>query len=162
LQVENHPMPGTGIGSFASPPSSFTRAAPALMSSTAKYGRVPRFPGSMLVIAAPCSPPICVVWYSNGPGFPWNCHPNRGPQNSWLLLVSSAGISMCTISPGNAVSSFVVHGDAAVSPSTARPVELIGRRLCTGYVAIFVHVIEYYERSHVAFPGQPAPAATTG
>jgi hypothetical protein len=29
-------MLGTGIGSFASPPSSFTRAAPTLMSSTAK------------------------------------------------------------------------------------------------------------------------------
>jgi len=38
------------------------------MSSTAKYGRMPRLPGSMFVIAAPCSPPICVVWYSNGPG----------------------------------------------------------------------------------------------
>ena len=34
LQVANQPMPGTGPGSFASPPSSFTRAAPALMSST--------------------------------------------------------------------------------------------------------------------------------
>jgi hypothetical protein len=44
LQVENQPMLGTGAGSFASPPSSFTRAAPALMSSTAKYGRVPRLP----------------------------------------------------------------------------------------------------------------------
>jgi hypothetical protein len=59
----------TGIGSPASPPSSVTRAAPALMSSTAKYGRMPRLPGSMFVIAAPCSPPICVVRYSNGPGF---------------------------------------------------------------------------------------------
>jgi hypothetical protein len=29
-------MLGTGIGSLASPPSSFTRAAPALMSSTSK------------------------------------------------------------------------------------------------------------------------------
>ena len=34
LQVANQPIPGTGPGSFASPPSSFTRAAPALMSST--------------------------------------------------------------------------------------------------------------------------------
>jgi hypothetical protein len=34
LQVANQPMLGTGLGSFASPPSSFTRAAPALMSST--------------------------------------------------------------------------------------------------------------------------------
>jgi hypothetical protein len=34
LQVANQPMPGTGPGSFASPPSSFTRTAPALMSST--------------------------------------------------------------------------------------------------------------------------------
>jgi hypothetical protein len=31
------------------------------MSSTAKYGRMPRLPGSMFVIAAPCSPAICVV-----------------------------------------------------------------------------------------------------
>src|SRR6266567_8343164 len=106
LQAENQPMPGTGIGSFASPPSSFTRAAPALMSSTAKYGRMPCLPGSMFVIAAPCSPPICVVWYSNGPGLAWNCQPNKEPQNCWLLVVSSAGISMCTISPGNAASLF--------------------------------------------------------
>jgi hypothetical protein len=34
LQVANQPMPGTGLGSFASPPSSFTCAPPALMSST--------------------------------------------------------------------------------------------------------------------------------
>ena len=34
LQVANQPMPGTGPGSFASPPSSVTRAASALMSST--------------------------------------------------------------------------------------------------------------------------------
>src|SRR5260370_32817380 len=33
LQVENQPMAGTGIGSFASPPSSFTHAPPALISS---------------------------------------------------------------------------------------------------------------------------------
>jgi uncharacterized membrane protein len=36
VQVENQPMAGTGIGSPASPPSSVTRAAPALTSSTAK------------------------------------------------------------------------------------------------------------------------------
>ena len=36
LQVENQPMPGTGIDWSASPPSSLTRAAPALMSSTSK------------------------------------------------------------------------------------------------------------------------------
>ncbi len=36
LQVTNQPMPGTGIGSSASPPSSLTRAAPVLMSSTSK------------------------------------------------------------------------------------------------------------------------------
>src|SRR5664279_1220731 len=35
-QVANQPMPGTGPGSLASPPSSVTRAAPALMSSTSK------------------------------------------------------------------------------------------------------------------------------
>jgi hypothetical protein len=34
LQTANQPMLGTGLGSFAWPPSSFTRAAPALMSST--------------------------------------------------------------------------------------------------------------------------------
>ena len=36
LQVENQPLPGTGRGASASPPSSFTRAAPMLMSSTSK------------------------------------------------------------------------------------------------------------------------------
>jgi hypothetical protein len=115
--------------SFADPPSSFTRAAPALMPSTAKYGRVPRLPGSMFVIAAPCSPPICVVWHSNGPGFAWNCHPNKDPQNCWLLLVSSAGISMCTISPGNAA--YSLHRSRRCrhksfkSPGRVKP---IGRR----------------------------------
>src|SRR5690242_5901671 len=81
----------------------------------------------MLVIAAPCSPLICVVWYSNGPGLAWNCHPNKEPQNCWLPVVSSAGISMCTISPGTAASLIVVSADAAVSPDTARPGKLIGR-----------------------------------
>src|SRR5215469_14659286 len=80
VQAENQPMAGTGIGSPACPPSSVTRAAPDLMSSTAKYGRVPRLPGSMLVIAKPWSPPICVVWYSNGPGLAWYFHPNKEPQ----------------------------------------------------------------------------------
>jgi 3-isopropylmalate/(R)-2-methylmalate dehydratase large subunit len=60
---------GTGIGSPASPPSSRTRAAPALMSSTSKYARVPRLPGSMFVIAPPVWPEvISVMWYSDGPG----------------------------------------------------------------------------------------------
>jgi hypothetical protein len=36
LHVTNQPMPGTGPGSSASPPSSLTRRAPALMSSTSK------------------------------------------------------------------------------------------------------------------------------
>jgi len=36
LQIENQPMPGTGMASPASPPSSLTRAAPALTSSTSK------------------------------------------------------------------------------------------------------------------------------
>ena len=36
VHVANQPMLGTGIGSFAEPPSSFTFAAPALMSSTVK------------------------------------------------------------------------------------------------------------------------------
>jgi hypothetical protein len=41
LQIATQPIPGTGRGSFASPPSSFTHAAPALMSSTSKYARAP-------------------------------------------------------------------------------------------------------------------------
>ena len=36
LQIANQPMLGTGIASLASPPSSLTREAPALMSSTSK------------------------------------------------------------------------------------------------------------------------------
>ena len=36
VQVANQPMPGTGIASFASPPSSLTLATPALMSSMSK------------------------------------------------------------------------------------------------------------------------------
>jgi hypothetical protein len=36
LQTANQPIPGTGRGSSASPPSSRTRAAPALISSTSK------------------------------------------------------------------------------------------------------------------------------
>ena len=36
LQMANQPIVGTGIGSPASPPSSRTRAVPALMSSTSK------------------------------------------------------------------------------------------------------------------------------
>ena len=36
VHVENQPMLGTGIASPASPPSSFTLAIPALMSSTSK------------------------------------------------------------------------------------------------------------------------------
>jgi hypothetical protein len=36
VHVANQPMRGTGIASSARPPSSFTRAAPALMSSTSK------------------------------------------------------------------------------------------------------------------------------
>ena len=68
MHVANQPMLGTGIASLDSPPSSFTRAAPALMSSTAKYARVPFLPGSMLVIAAPPWSLIRVMWYSEGPG----------------------------------------------------------------------------------------------
>src|SRR5581483_8245323 len=99
VQVGNQPICGTGIGSPACPPSSFTRAAPALMSSTRKYARVPFLPGSMFVTAAPCWSPICVMWYSDGPGYDWNCHPKSEPQNSWDVPVSSAGISMWTICP---------------------------------------------------------------
>jgi hypothetical protein len=69
------------------------------MSSTLKYGRVPFFPGSMFVIAPPVRSPMRVMWYSDGPGYASNVHPNRPPQNSRLAPVSSAGISMCTISP---------------------------------------------------------------
>ncbi len=61
-------MPGTGIASPAWPPSSRTRATPASMSSTSKYGRIPRLPGSMLVMAAPAWSLMRVMWYSNGPG----------------------------------------------------------------------------------------------
>src|SRR5207247_7496102 len=61
LHVANQPMLGTGIGSPASPPSSCTRAAPALTSSTEKYARVPRLPGSMFVIAPPCWSPRRVM-----------------------------------------------------------------------------------------------------
>src|SRR5215467_533679 len=92
----------------------------------------------MLVIAAPCSPPICVVWYSNGPGFAWNCHPNKDPQNCWLLVVSSAGISMCTISPGTAASSVRRYRDAAAVVLTPRGRgDLIGRCPDTGLPAYF-------------------------
>src|SRR6516162_8241402 len=96
----------------------------------------------MFVIAAVRGPSIWLVWYSNGPGLAWNCHPNNEPQNCWLLVVSSAGISMCTISPGIAASSVGRYGDAAVSryrrpagathPAAAR---------MPGYQAIFAHVI---------------------
>src|SRR5215831_7258755 len=99
LQAENQPMPGTGMGWFASPPSSLTRAAPALMSSTSKYGRMPFLPGSMSVTAAPVWSEMRVMWYSLGPGKDSNCHPNRDPQNSFPAAGSSAGISMCTIAP---------------------------------------------------------------
>src|SRR5262249_1106774 len=123
-------------------PTALTGAASALMSAPAKSGRMPCLPGSMFVIAAPCSPPICVVWYSNGPGLAWNCHPNKEPQNCWLLLVSSAGISMWTISPGIAAS--------PVSPCTAMPPSVVPRPAAgsswaaartPGYPAIFAHVI---------------------
>ena len=81
LQAENQPMAGTGIGSPASREFRHARGT-CLDVVDREYGRVPRLPGSMFVIAAPCSPPIWVVWYSNGPGFAWNCHPNKEPQNS--------------------------------------------------------------------------------
>src|SRR5215831_14782289 len=96
----------------------------------------------MLVIAAPCSPPICVVWYSNGPGLAWNCHPNKQPQNCWLLLVSSAGISMWTISPGTAASPF--RRSRAVPPSVVtRPAvgKLVGRCPGAGLSGYFAHAI---------------------
>src|SRR5436190_929013 len=54
----------------------------------------------MLVIAAPARSLIRVMWYSDGPGYAWNSHPKSGPQNWRAFSVSSAGISMCTISPG--------------------------------------------------------------
>src|SRR5437867_1140598 len=54
----------------------------------------------MLVSAAPVWSLILVMWYSDGPGYDWNCQPNSEPQNSRPCAVSSAGISMCTISPG--------------------------------------------------------------
>src|SRR5205809_874641 len=67
----------------------------------------------MFVTAAPCRSPICVMWYSDGPGNELNCHPKSEPQNSRLFSVSSAGISMCTISPAISLSSRVRHGESA-------------------------------------------------
>jgi hypothetical protein len=88
------------IGSSACPPSSRTCAAPALTSATSKYVRVPRFPGSMLVIAPPELSVNRVIQYSPGPpGYDWNSHPKSAPQNARACSVSSAGISICTISP---------------------------------------------------------------
>src|SRR5215467_2497762 len=97
----------------------------------------------MLVIAAVRGPSIWLVWYSNGPGLAWNCHPNKEPQNCWLLVVSSAGISMCTISPGIAASS-VCHL-LVILPSVvtdARPwaTHPVAAPM-PGYRAIFAHVI---------------------
>src|SRR5438552_18933628 len=45
LQAANQPMFGTEPGSPDSPPNSFTRFTPSLMSSTSKYGRIPRLSG---------------------------------------------------------------------------------------------------------------------
>src|SRR5436190_23357351 len=67
----------------------------------------------MFVTAAPCRSPICVMWYSDGPGNELNCHSKSEPQNSRLFSVSSAGISMCTISPAISLSSRVRHGESA-------------------------------------------------
>src|SRR5215218_9438159 len=92
----------------------------------------------MLVIAAPAPPPICVMWYSDGPGYSWNCHPKREPQNSRLLAVSSAGISKCTIWPAMRppVSSSGGAGRSAASPGRPRLREdLIGRRPAAALIA---------------------------
>src|SRR5436853_5071766 len=61
----------------------------------------------MLVMAAPIWSLILVMWYSLGPGYASNCHPNSEPQNSRPLPVSSAGISICTIWPGMVLLSIV-------------------------------------------------------
>src|SRR5205807_7804395 len=39
------------------------------------------------------------MWYSNGPGYSWNCHRKSPPQNSRPFAVSSDGISTCTTCP---------------------------------------------------------------
>jgi len=53
----------------------------------------------------------------------------------------------------------VGHGDAAVSPYTAR----LARKLTVsartpGHPAIFAHMIGYFEPGHAALSGQPAAA----
>ena len=37
------------------------------------------------------------MWYSDGPGYSSNSHPNSEPQNAFPWAVSSAGISVWTI-----------------------------------------------------------------
>src|SRR5947207_3895834 len=40
----------------------------------------------MFVTAAPCRSPICVMWYSDGPGNELNCHSKSEPQKLAALL----------------------------------------------------------------------------
>src|SRR5450432_968515 len=73
----------------------------------------------MFVIAAPEFSLTRVMWYSDGPGNAWNCHPKSEPQNAWDFAVSSAGISMCTIWPSMRVLLlFVVGGSPRASPQS--------------------------------------------
>ncbi len=100
-----------------------------------------------------CGPSIWLVWYSNGPRLAWNCHPNSEPQNCWPLVVSSAGISMCTISPGNAAS-LVCRSRRCRRHCGGSPgqVKLIGSWPATRPRNIFAHLIGYAQqfRAHPA------------
>src|SRR5215212_3336633 len=78
----------------------------------------------MFVSAPPVVSLIRVMWYSDGPGNASNCHPKSDPQNSFALAVSSAGISMCTISP--AIHPPSHDGSAEAVLRRCRPVDLSG------------------------------------
>src|SRR5216683_164264 len=84
----------------------------------------------------------------------------RTPGSSWCRPPGSrcARSHLATLPPR-----VVVHGDAAVSPYTARPRENSPVNTRTpGHPAIFAHVIGYYERGHAAFPGRPASGQDEG
>src|SRR4029450_1264375 len=104
-QGGTQPIDGTGIGSPASPPSSLTRAAPVLMSSTSKYTRAPRASSSAAKIAPPWLSENRVMRYSLGPGYDSNCQPKSEPQNALAFAVSPAGNSTWTIWPAIVLSS---------------------------------------------------------
>src|SRR5215218_7751265 len=92
----------------------------------------------MFEIAAPAPPSICVMWYSDGPGKFWNCHPKREPQNSRAFAVSCAGISKCTILPAMRPPVVVVRRSGRSALSLRRPrlrEDLIGRRAIAALIA---------------------------